>query len=392
MARNDRRGFLTLGAAAALTSCTETKTKVPSEVGAPMTEYGQRSPFEKTARAFKSAKPGTGGSRTPLEETYGILTPASLHFERHHAGVPTIDPAKHDLLVHGLVERDQLFSLEALKRLPSVSRIHFLECSGNSGSEWVNPADTPQKSHGLASCTEWTGVLLKTVLEEAGLKPGAAWVIAEGADACLMARSIPLAKCLDDAILAYGQNGEALRPEQGYPLRLLLPGWEGNACIKWLRRLQVTTEPMQSREETAHYTDLLPSGKARQFTFDLDAKSVILRPCGGQTAAPGFVEINGLAWSGRGRIEKVEVSVDGSKTWVAATLDDQRFTKAFTRFRLPWKWDGETVDISSRATDDTGYTQPTTEELIAVRGTKSTYHHNGIKTWRIAANGKVTNA
>lgn len=392
MARNNRRGFLTLGAAAALTSCTDTKTKVPSEVGAPMTEYGQRSPFEKTARAFKSAKPGTGGSRTPLEETYGIITPASLHFERHHAGVPAIDPAKHDLLVHGLVERDQIFSLAALKSLPSVSRIHFLECSGNSGSEWVNPADTPQKSHGLASCSEWTGVLLKTVLEEAGLKPGAAWVIAEGADACLMARSIPLAKCLDDAILAYGQNGEALRPEQGYPLRLLLPGWEGNACIKWLRRLQVTTEPMQSREETAHYTDLLPNGKARQFTFDLDAKSVILRPSGGQTTTPGFVEISGLAWSGRGRIDKVDVSVDGGKTWLAATLDEQRFTKAFTRFRLPWKWDGQPADISSRATDDTGYTQPTTEELVAARGTKSQYHHNGIKTWRIAATGKVTNA
>ena len=392
MASRDRRGFLTLGAAAALTSCTQTKTTVPSAVGAPMTEYGQRSPFVKTARAFKSAKPGTGGSRTPLEETYGIITPASLHFERHHAGVPAIDPAKHDLLVHGLVERDQIFSLDALKRLPSVSRIHFLECSGNSGSEWTNPADTAQKSHGLASCTEWTGVLLKTVLEEAGVKAAASWVIAEGADACLMARSIPLAKCLDDAILAYGQNGEALRPEQGYPLRLLLPGWEGNACIKWLRRLQVTTEPMQSREETAHYTDLMPDGKARQFTFDLDAKSVILRPSGGQTAAPGFVEVSGLAWSGRGRIDKVEISVDGGNTWLAATLDEQRFTKAFTRFRLPWQWDGQPVEISSRATDETGYTQPTTEQLVAVRGTKSGYHHNGIKTWRIAAGGKVTNA
>ena len=392
MAPRDRRGFLTLSAAVALSSCTGKKAAVPSEVGAPMSEYGQRSPFVKTVRAFKAAKPGTGGSRTPLEETYGIITPASLHFERHHAGVPAIDPAKHDLLVHGLVERDQIFSLDALKRLPSVSRIHFVECSGNSGSEWTNPADTAQKSHGLASCTEWTGVLLKTVLEEAGIKSGASWVIAEGADACLMARSIPLAKCLDDAMLVYGQNGEALRPEQGYPLRLLLPGWEGNACIKWLRRLQVTTEPMQSREETAHYTDLLPDGKARQFTFDLDAKSVILRPSGGQTAVPGFVEVTGLAWSGRGRIDKVEISVDGGKTWLAATLDEQRFTKAFTRFRLPWKWDGQPVDISSRATDDTGYTQPTTEELVAVRGTKSTYHHNGIKTWRIAATGQVTNA
>jgi sulfane dehydrogenase subunit SoxC len=391
MAKRDRRGFLTLSAVAALSSCTKPKA-APSELGAPMSEYGQRSPFEKAARAFKTPTPGTGGSRTPLQDTYGIITPAPLHFERHHAGVPAIDPAKHELLVHGLVEREQIFSLDALKRLPSVSRIHFVECSGNSGSEWVNPADTAQRSHGLASCSEWTGVLLKTVLEEAGVKPGASWVIAEGADACLMARSIPLAKCLDDAMLVYGQNGEAIRPEQGYPLRLLLPGWEGNACIKWLRRLHVTSEPMLSREETAHYTDLMPDGKARQFTFDMDAKSVILRPSGGQNAVPGFIEITGIAWSGRGRIDKVEVSTDGGKTWVAATLDEPRFTKAFTRFRLPWNWDGQPVDIASRATDETGYTQPTTEELVAVRGTRSGYHHNGIKVWRLAADGKVKNA
>lgn len=391
MAKRDRRGFLALGAAV-LTSCSKQKTAAPSDIGAPMSEYGQRSPFEKAARAFKTPTPATGGSRTPLEETYGIITPAPLHFERHHAGVPKIDPAKHELLVHGLVERDQIFTMDALKRLPSVSRIHFLECSGNSGSEWVNPADTAQRSHGLASCSEWTGVLLRTVLEEAGVKPDAAWVIAEGGDACLMARSVPLAKCLDDAILVYGQNGEALRPEQGYPLRLLLPGWEGNASIKWLRRLMVSTEPMNSREETAHYTDLMADGKARQFTFDMDAKSVILRPSGGQTATPGFVEITGIAWSGRGKIDKVEVSADGGKTWQAATLDEPRLSKAFTRFRLPWKWDGQAVDISSRATDETGYVQPTTEELVAVRGTRSGYHHNGIKVWRIGADGKVKNA
>ena len=391
MAKSDRRGFLTLSAVAALSSCTKPKP-APSELGAPMSEYGQRSSFEKVARAFKTPTPGTGGSRTPLQDTYGIITPASLHFERHHAGVPAIDPARHELLVHGLVEREQIFSLDALKRLPSTSRVHFVECSGNSGSEWVNPADTAQRSHGLASCSEWTGVLLKTVLDEAGIKPGASWVIAEGADACLMARSIPLVKCLDDAMLVYGQNGEALRPEQGYPLRLLLPGWEGNACIKWLRRLQVANEPMNSREETAHYTDLMPDGRARQFTFDMDAKSVILRPSGGQTAVPGFVEITGIAWSGRGRIDKVEVSTDAGKTWAAATLDEPRFTKAFTRFRLPWTWDGQPADIASRATDETGYTQPSTEELVAVRGTKSGYHHNGIKIWRIAADGKVKNA
>lgn len=319
-----------------------------------------------------------------------MITPASLHFERHHAGVPAIDPEKHELLVHGLVERELIFSVAELKRLPSVSRVYFVECAGNSGSEWRSPAPSVQRSHGLASCSEWTGVLLKTVLEEAGLKPDARWIIAEGGDACLMARSVPVSKCLDDAMIAYAQNGEAIRPEQGYPIRLVLPGWEGNMQIKWLRRLHATPDAMHSREETSHYTDLLADGKARQFTFELDAKSVITRPSGEQQlAGKGFHEISGLAWSGRGLITKVEISTDAGKTWQAAELQEPRHAKAFTRFRLPWSWDGAEVTIQSRATDETGYVQPTREELTAARGENSLYHYNGIKVWRIDATGKV---
>lgn len=367
--------------------------KPPSDLGAVVSEYGARSPFEKAVRLHNSPTPATASSRTPLEAIHGIITPASLHFERHHAGVPTLDPVKHELLVHGLVDRQVLFTVADLKRLPSVSRIHFLECAGNSGSEWRGAGgDTAQRSHGLASCSEWTGVLVKTLLEEVGLQHDASWVIAEGADACLMARSIPLDKMMDDALIAYAQNGEAIRPEQGYPMRLLLPGWEGNTSIKWLRRLHVTAEPMRSREETSHYTDLLLDGKARTFTFEMDAKSLILKPSGGQQlAGPGVYEISGIAWSGRGRIEKVEVSTDGGTNWLAATLEDPRLPKAFTRFRIPWRWTGADSTIQSRATDETGYVQPTTEQLLGARGPNSTYHHNGIKVWRIEDSGKVTN-
>lgn len=395
--KKNRRSFLSLGAAALATSTgckpgAET-AKPPSELGAAVSEYGSRSPFEKVARLHNSPTPATASSRTPLDEIHGILTPPSLHFERHHAGVPQLDPSKHELLVHGLTDRQVIFTLADLKRLPSVSRIHFLECAGNSGSEWRGAGgDTAQRSHGLASCSEWTGVSVKTLLEECGLQKAATWVIAEGADACLMARSIPLEKMLDDAVIAYGQNGEALRPEQGYPLRLLLPGWEGNMSIKWLRRLHVTSEPMRSREETSHYTDLLADGKAREFSFEMDAKSLILKPSGGQQLpGPGAYEISGIAWSGRGRIEKVEISLDGGEKWIPASLDEPRLPKAFTRFRLAWPWSGADTIIQSRATDETGYVQPSTEQLIAARGPNSTYHHNGIKRWRIETSGKVTN-
>jgi len=396
MSRNRRKFLSALTATAALTSCTKTGAdatakKAPSLLGGDVRPYGQPSVFEKVARAHGTVNLKTASSRTPLDKTYGMITPSPLFFERHHAGVPEIDPAKHELLIHGLVERDLIFTLADLQKLPSVSRIHFLECAGNSGGEWQSPADKAQSAAGLASCAEWTGVSARVLLEEAGVKPEAAWVVAEGADACLMARSVPLAKLLDDAIIVYGQNGEALRPEQGYPLRLLLPGFEGNMSVKWLRRLHVVNEPMHSREETSHYTDLLADGKARQYTFEMDAKSLILRPSGGHKIAPGFVEITGLAWSGRGRITGVEVSADGGKTWAKAALQDPVLSKAFTRFRLPWTWAGGEASIVARATDETGYVQPSRDELIAARGANSVYHYNGAKVWRIAADGAVTN-
>jgi sulfane dehydrogenase subunit SoxC len=308
--------------------------------------------------------------------------------------VPQIDPAHHELLVHGLVERPSTFDMQALLRLPSVSRIHFIECAGNSGREHEGrPGEDPQKSHGLASCSEWTGVPLSIVLEEAGVRPEARWLLAEGADACRLARSLPLGKALDDVLVAYGQNGEALRPEQGYPLRLVVPGWEGNVNIKWLRRLHVVDQPLMTRDEAAYYTDLLPDGRARRFTFLMEAKSVITRPSGGQKLdGRGFHEITGLAWSGRGRITRVEVSTDNARTWQDAELQTPVLPKAFTRFHLPWLWNGGETTLLSRCTDESGYLQPTRDELIAVRGMNATDHYNGIKSWRVQTDGTVSHA
>ena len=234
---------------------------------------------------------------------------------------------------------------------------------------------------------------LKLVLQEVGLRPGAKWVVAEGADAAAMTRSIPIEKCLDDAMLVYSQNGERLRPQQGYPLRLLLPGFEGNMNVKWLRRLHVTADPAYSREETSKYSDLMPDGTAREFTFYMEAKSIITRPSGGQRlTTPGFHEISGIAWSGRGKIRRVHVSVDDGKSWQEAQLQEPVLTRALTRFRLPWHWDGKPAVIQSRAIDETGYVQPTLAELLAVRGDNYYYHNNAIWPWRIAADGEVTNA
>src|SRR5215469_13470432 len=288
----------------------------PKELGAGPRPYGERSPFEQAARFLPETNtPASSYSRTPLQDLFGIITPSALHYEVHHSGVPEIDPQHHEVMIHGLVERPLIFTMEDLHRLPSISRIHFLECAGNSGGEQIGrPAVNPQRSHGLLSCSEWTGVPLRTLLDQAGLKPSASWMVAEGADAGRMARSIPLEKALDDVLVAYGQNGEALRPEQGYPVRLIVPGWEGNVNIKWLRRVQLVDQPYMSAYETGHYTDLMPDGTARQFTFVMEAKSVITRPTGGQQlSGPGFYEITGLAWSGRGRITKTEVSTEAER-------------------------------------------------------------------------------
>jgi sulfane dehydrogenase subunit SoxC len=398
----NRRRFLKLTAmvTAATTACSTKESapvddEGPGQLGKPVSAYGERSPFEKTARLVPDVKnPQVASSRTPLAELHGIITPNSLHFERHHSGVPVINPAEHRLMVHGLVERPLMFTLADLKRLPSLSRIYFVECSGNSGSEWsARGAPDVMRAHGLASCAEWTGVALRTLLEEAGLKKEAKWLVAEGADACKMSRSIPLTKAMDDILVAYAQNGEALRPEQGYPLRLIVPGWEGNINVKWLRRIKVTDTPYYTKDETSKYTELLADGRAWIFTWPMDAKSFITLPSGGQKlAGAGFVEITGLAWSGRGKITKVEVSTDGGQSWQAAALQEPVLSKAFTRFRLPWRWDGTEAVIVSRATDETGYLQPTREELIAARGRNSNYHNNATKPWKIAPDGSVTNA
>jgi sulfane dehydrogenase subunit SoxC len=359
-------------------------TRVP---GRPPSEYGHRSTFERSQRL-----PGKASSLTPLQDLHGIITPSALHFERHHNGVPLIDPVRHRLLVHGLVERPMLFTVEELMRFPAISRVAFIECSGNSAGEWRGARGrTAQETHGLTSTSEWTGVPLSTVLNEVGVKADASWMLAEGSDAAAMTRSIPLDRIRDEAVLCYAQNGEALRPEQGYPLRLLLPGWEGNACIKWLRRLKLGTEPFMTREETSHYTDLMPDGNARQFTMVMEAKSVITSPSGGHRIEPGFLEIRGLAWSGRGRISKVEVSTDGGKTWQAATLQEPVLPHCHTRFVFPWRWRGQEAVLQSRCADETGYVQPSRTQLTAVRGVNSQYHYNGIQPWKVAADGRVSN-
>ncbi|PWT98806.1 MAG: sulfite dehydrogenase [Terriglobia bacterium] len=396
-AKSSRRQMFRLGAAVTgglLAKRELAAQEATSKLGIPLGPYGERSPFEKAIRWTRDSKtPETGSSFTPLADSVGTLTPSSLHYERHHAGIPTIDPVQHRLIIHGMVERPLSLTMAEIRRLPSVTRTLVLECGGNSGSEWAakTGADV-QRSHGLVSCSEWTGVPLSLVLQEAGVKPGAAWVIAEGADACRMERSIPLAKAMDDILLAYGQNGEAIRPAQGYPLRLIIPGWEGNTNVKWLHSLKLTDQAYMARDETAKYTDLMPNGKARIFTYDMEAKSVITFPSGGQTLpGPGVYELTGLAWSGHGRVERVEITTDGGATWTQARLQEPRLPIAFTRFRLPWLFEGRDAVIGSRAIDETGYVQPTREALIEVRGVNSGYHYNGIKLWKVHAAGMVTN-
>ena len=360
--------------------------------------YGSRSQFESEARwRFGTPTKESSWTMTPLEHGMGVITPSGLHFERHHGGITTIDPSRHTLLVHGMVEQAKKYSMADIHRFPSISRTMFIECSGNGLTEWSKPTlKTVQGTHGLTSTSEWTGVPLALLLRESGIKPGAKWVLAEGADAAVMTRSIPLDKCLDDAFIAYGQNGEAIRPEQGYPIRLMLPGWEGNTHIKWLRRLEVSDVPYQTREETSKYTDLMANGIARQFTFVMEAKSVITFPSGEmKLPGPGFYEVTGIAWSGRGKITRLEVSADGGKTWADAHLQGPVLPICHTRFRFPWLWDGKPAVLQSRATDETGYVQPMSKQLTDVRGLNgpigSIYHLNAVQSWAVAADGSVTN-
>jgi sulfane dehydrogenase subunit SoxC len=366
------------------------------EPGAEFTPYGRPSPHE--ADVARYAAPNrvmrnSGASWTPLHLLEGAITPNGLHFERHHNGVPAVDPDRHELLLHGLVRRPLRFGMSALLRYPLRSRICFIECGGNSNAGWNRIPSRAEAGwfHGLVSCSEWTGVPLSTVLDEAGIDPAAKWIIAEGADAFAMHISFPLDKARDDAMLALYQNGERLRPENGYPLRLVLPGWEGVLNVKWLRRLELSREPAMARNETARYTDLLPSGKARRFSFVMEAKSLITSPSSGMLLrdGPGLYQITGLAWSGRGRIAKVEVSADGGQSWAEAALQEPVLPAAFTRFRLPWRWNGAPAVLKSRATDESGYVQPERSELIAKRGRHGFYHYNAVVSWSVDPDGAV---
>ena len=363
--------------------------------GRSFSTYGVPSKWqEKVQRAiaFPPGRPGTGSSRTPLHLLEGTITPNGLHFERHHNGVPDIDPSRHELVIHGLVKRPLAFSVETIMRYPMESQIHFVECSGNSGS--FNQPEPQQTTagglNGLLSCSEWTGVRLATLLGEAEVTREAKWVVAEGGDAAAMSRSVPLEKCLDDAMIALYQNGEAIRPEQGYPMRLLLPGFEGNMNVKWLRRLKVMDQPVNARDETSHYTELMPNGKARQYMFLQGVKSAIIKPSFGMNMkGPGSYEVSGLAWSGSGRISKVEVSADGGKSWAVAALTAPVLSKALTRFRLAWQWDGRPSTLMSRATDEKGEVQPTRSAWVSQYSPVQFYHFNGIQGWRIEADGAV---
>ncbi|MGA1757213.1 MAG: sulfite dehydrogenase [Pseudomonadales bacterium] len=359
--------------------------------------YGQPSKFESHVQRrtveWLTADRIASISFTPLADLKGIITPSGVMFERYHAGIPQINPDHHRLMIHGLVKRPLILTMDDLARLPSVSMIRFVECPANGGMEWRGAQmDRVQFTHGMLACCEWTGVLLSTLLEEVGVDPSASWILAEGADGAHMSRSIPLEKALDDAIVVYGQNGEALRPEQGYPLRLVNPGWEGNTSIKWLRRLEVGDQPWFHREETSKYTDLMPDGRAREFSFVQECNSVITSPSPEKPLKQrGKTHIEGFAWSGRGKIQHVDVSMDGGKTWQEARFTSMVLPKALTRFALELDWQGEPLLLQSRAVDETGYVQPTYHQLRDVRGTNSIYHKNAIHTWKIHQDGRVEN-
>jgi sulfane dehydrogenase subunit SoxC len=359
-----------------------------SILGAPTSAQGARAAAYNPARVPVGQV--TGSSRAPLGSLTGTITPSDLHFERHHAGVPALDATTHRLLIHGLVDRPMEFSVDDIRRLPQVTRTYFIECSGNGRAPFNNPKPetTAQAAAGMTSNTEWTGVPVATLFREVGVKPEARWFLAEGADACHMTRSVE--KGWEDAMVVWAQNGEPLRPAQGYPLRLLLPGWEGNINMKWLRRLELGTQPWMTRWETSVYTDPILGDKARQFSFVIDAKSVITSPSHPDVIATrGWRPVSGLAWSGRGRIARVEVSTDGGTTWHDAELSGTPQPKAHVRFQYMWNWQGEEATLLSRATDETGQTQPTRTELIAVRGPGTDYHFNAIVGWRVQPDGAV---
>jgi sulfane dehydrogenase subunit SoxC len=377
------------------------------EPGSSVKPYQLPSRFEKNVALTLTNPDGlpfVQNGRTPYHMLNGMITPNGVHFVVAYGGPPDIDPDKHRLIIHGLVKRPLMFTLEALERYPMVSRISFLECGGNSA-----PLFSPQPIqanvqalHGLTSCAEWTGVKLSSLLDETGIDPKAKWFIAEGADAPHLTRSVPVAKALDDAMVVLYQNGERLMPGNGYPMRLLLPGYEGNMNVKYLRRIKLVAEPAMGFWETKTYTQLLPSGEAYQFYFLQEVKSFITKPSPGATLKqPGLYEISGVAYSGTGRIAKVMVSADGGQSWAEAALQEPILPKAFTRFRMAWRWNGSPAILQSRAWDEAGNFQPTRAQFVAQRGELKNVppigafpnqHFNAVTSWAVDVKGQVNHA
>jgi sulfane dehydrogenase subunit SoxC len=360
--------------------------------------YGMPSQYEKNL--VRRESPGltrVGGSSVsfaPLQGLFGIITPNGLHFERHHQGWWDIDPHQHRLMVMGMVRQAKVYTMDDLMRLPAVSRMHFIECGANTGMEWGNVAvPTVQYTHGMLSCCEFTGVRLSTLLDDCGFdRKGGKFILAEGADGSGMTRTLSIERALDDVMVAWGMNGEMLRPENGYPLRLVAPGLQGVSWVKWLRRIEVGDQPWATKDEAIHYIDLMPDGMHRQYTSVQECKSVITSPSGGQLLLDrGFYNVTGLAWSGRGRIKRVDVSFDGGRNWKTARLEGAIQPKCLTRFNVDWVWDGAPAILQARAIDETGYVQPKINQLREVRGRRSIYHNNAIQSWKVAQSGEVSN-
>jgi sulfane dehydrogenase subunit SoxC len=370
--------------------------------GAPLGSHSERSQYVHLDRipeagpGLRNVDPGVAiNSKTPLDKLVGVLTPSDLHYERSHSGVPDLDPDKHRLLIEGLVEKPLVLTLQDLKAMPSVSRIHFIECTGNGWENWkkADPNMTVQNTHGLVSTNEWTGVPLRFLVGLVGKKQNSTWMLAEGGDGAGVDRSIPLTdEILDEALVAYGQNGEPLRPAHGFPMRLIMPGFEGNLHIKWLRRLKFGDQPWMTRWETARYTQLLADGKARQFQLRMGTNSVITSPSSMMDIRAGYHRITGLAWSGHGKTAKVEVSTDGGQHWMEASLNQPVLYKAQTRFQMDWMWDGKATKILSRSTDEKGHVQPDRQSFIERVGTNALFHYNAQQTWSIDEQGRVRNA
>jgi len=360
--------------------------------------YGLPSQFEKNLQRRESPGltrvSGASVSFTPLQGLFGIITPSGLHFERHHQGWWDIDPSRHRLMVMGLVREPRVYTMDDLMRLPAVSRMHFIECGANTGMEWGNVAvPTVQYTHGMLACCEYTGVLLSTLLEHCGFdRARGKYVLAEGADGSGLTRTIAIERALDDVMVAWAMNGEMLRPENGYPLRLVAPGLQGVSWVKWLRRIKVGDEPFGTKDEVLHYVDLMPDGTLRQYTSIQECKSVITSPSGGQFLLDkGYYNVTGLAWSGRGRVKRVDVSFDGGRNWRTATIEQPVLPKCLVRFNIGWAWDGRPAILQSRAIDQTGYVQPKINQLREVRGTRSIYHNNAIQSWKVDGSGEVSN-